>query len=94
MDRRRQVTGEAKKSLVQQFAHHSGDTGSADVQVALLTQRIEGLTDHLKDHRKDFNCRRSLLKMVGQRRRMLKYLRNHHEDRYVKLIQALNLRHI
>ena len=71
---------------------HEGDTGSADYQVALLTQRILHLTQHLGTHRKDFSSRRGLLKLVSQRRKMLDYLKVHSEERYQKLLQGLGLR--
>ena len=75
-----------------EFQLHEKDTGSADVQVALLTRRIEHLTEHLKTNRKDHSSRRGLLKMVAQRRSLLDYLSKTKEDRYKKLIDKLNLR--
>lgn len=81
-----------KQDLIQKYKLHTGDTGSPEVQVALLTQRIEGLTGHFKSHQKDFSSRRGLLKMVGQRKRLLAYLKGKSYDRYTKLIQALGLR--
>jgi small subunit ribosomal protein S15 len=75
------------------FQLHDKDTGSADVQVALLTRRIELLTEHLKTNRKDHSSRRGLLKMVAQRRSLLDYLSRTQLDRYKKLIDKLNLRH-
>jgi small subunit ribosomal protein S15 len=75
-----------------EFQLHEKDTGSADVQVALLTRRIEHLTEHLKSNRKDHSSRRGLLKMVAQRRSLLDYLSKTKEDRYKKLIDKLNLR--
>jgi small subunit ribosomal protein S15 len=71
---------------------HEGDTGSADYQVALMTQRIVHLTDHLGTHRKDFSSRRGLLRLVSQRRKLLDFLKAHSEDRYQKVIQGLGLR--
>ena len=78
---------------LKEFQLHDKDTGSADVQVALLTRRIEHLTEHLKTNRKDHSSRRGLLKMVAQRRSLLDYLSNTKADRYKKLIDKLNLRH-
>lgn len=75
------------------FQLHENDTGSADVQVALLTRRIEHLTEHLRTNRKDHSSRRGLLKMVAQRRSLLDYLSKTKADRYKKLIDRLNLRH-
>ena len=81
-----------KKIVVEQFRVHQTDTGSPEVQVALLSQRIEHLTEHFKVHVKDHHSRRGLLKLVGQRRRLLDYLRNLDFDRYQKLIQRLGIR--
>jgi small subunit ribosomal protein S15 len=78
---------------LKEFQLHDKDTGSADVQVALLTRRIEHLTEHLKINQKDHSSRRGLLKMVAQRRSLLDYLSNTKADRYKKLIDKLNLRH-
>jgi small subunit ribosomal protein S15 len=77
---------------LKEFQLHEKDTGSADVQVALLTRRIEHLTEHLRTNRKDHSSRRGLLKMVAQRRSLLDYLSKTKEDRYKKLIDKLNLR--
>jgi small subunit ribosomal protein S15 len=77
---------------LKEFQLHEKDSGSADVQVALLTRRIEHLTEHLKTNRKDHSSRRGLLKMVAQRRSLLDYLSKTKEDRYKKLIDKLNLR--
>ncbi len=74
------------------FRLHEGDTGSPDVQVALLTQRINHLTEHLSDHSKDFSSRRGLLRMVARRRKLLDYLATKDRERYQKLIQSLKLR--
>jgi small subunit ribosomal protein S15 len=79
-------------SSLQEFQLHEKDTGSADVQVALLTRRIEHLTEHLKTYRKDHSSRRGLLKMVAHRRSLLDYLSKTKVDRYKKLIDKLNLR--
>ena len=81
-----------KQLTIEQFRVHQTDTGSPEVQVALLSQRIEHLTEHFKVHVKDHHSRRGLLKLVGQRRRLLDYLRNLDFDRYQKLIQRLGIR--
>ena len=81
-----------KKSLIEQFRTHDGDTGSPEVQIALLTERINGLTDHFKTHAKDHHSRRGLLKLVGQRRRMLDYLKAKDAERYADLIRKLGIR--
>lgn len=81
-----------KAAVVAKFQKHEGDTGSSEVQVALLTERINQLTDHFKAHAKDHHSRRGLLKLVSQRRRQLDYLRNTEVGRYKALIEALGLR--
>jgi small subunit ribosomal protein S15 len=81
-----------KAEVVSKFQTHEGDTGSPEVQVALLTTRINYLTEHFRTHAKDFHSRRGLLKLVGQRRRLLDYLRASSVDRYRSLIGALNIR--
>ncbi|MBM08244.1 MAG: 30S ribosomal protein S15 [Magnetovibrio sp.] len=86
------ITVERKKNLLQEYAIKSGDTGSPEVQVAILTERINNLTEHLKSHKKDFHSRRGLLMMVGQRRRLLDYLNRKDNSRYENLINRLNLR--
>ena len=78
--------------IIKDFGSNESDSGSADVQVAILTERIKNLTDHLKIHKKDFGSRRGLLSMVGQRRNLLKYIKNKNEDRYLNLIKKLGLR--
>ena len=83
---------EGKEDVISQFQTHDGDTGSPEVQVALLTRRIQDLTQHLAEHKHDNHSRRGLLKMVGQRRRMLKYLNRTSPERYRALIAALGLR--
>jgi len=83
---------EAKKAIMAEFKLHDSDTGSPEVQVALLSFRIKSINEHLKVHKKDFHTRRSLLKMVGQRRRLLNYLQKKDVNRYRKLIKALGLR--
>jgi small subunit ribosomal protein S15 len=93
-DRRRSVAlqSEAKQEIIHQHQIHEQDTGSPEVQVALLTRQIADLTEHLKIHKKDFHSRRGLLKMVGQRRALLNYLRKKDAARYHKLINELGLR--
>lgn len=81
-----------KKTVIDTHARHEGDTGSPEVQVALLTARIEGLTEHFKVHKKDFHSRTGLLKMVGQRRNILNYLKSKDIQRYRALIEKLGLR--
>jgi len=81
-----------KAEIVEQYAIHPGDTGSPEVQVALLTARINGLRTHFDNHKLDHHSRRGLLRMVGERRRLLKYLRNNDDARYRALIQSLGLR--
>ena len=86
------ITAERKQALVQEYATKAGDTGSPEVQVAILSERINNLTDHLKAHSKDFHSRRGLLMMVGQRRRLLDYLRRKDVDEYRRILEELNLR--
>ncbi|WIW71892.1 MULTISPECIES: 30S ribosomal protein S15 [Anaerosinus] len=86
------LTQEAKQQLIEQYRVHEGDTGSPEVQIAILTARILYLTDHLKEHKKDHHSRRGLLKMVGHRRRLLNYLRTNDIERYRTIIAKLNLR--
>ena len=81
-----------KKEIISNFQTHEGDTGSPEVQVALLTERINHLTEHLKEHKKDNHSRRGLFKMVGQRRGLLKYLEKNDIERYRSLIEELGLR--
>lgn len=83
---------ETKLNIIQEYATHEGDTGSPEVQVSILTYRINHLNEHLKAHAKDFHSRRGLLKMVGQRRRLLNYLKSKDIERYRALIAKLNLR--
>ena len=85
-------TSEEKTKLIEKFKLHEGDTGSPEVQVALLTHRITYLTDHLKTHKKDHHSRRGLLKLVGQRRRLLNYVKNKDVQRYRNVIETLGLR--
>ena len=86
------LTKETKQELIGKFGREDGDTGSAEVQVALLTERINHLTDHLRTHRKDHHSRRGLLMLVGRRRRFLNYLQRRDLDRYRALIGELGLR--
>ena len=81
-----------KESVIQDFHRHSTDTGSPEVQIALLTTRIQQLTEHLKEHKHDEHSRRGLLKLVGQRRRHLNYLSHKDPDRYQEMLQRLGLR--
>jgi len=81
-----------KQEVIKKYATHDGDTGSPEVQIALLTERIAYLTDHFKLHAKDHHSRRGLLKLVGQRRRLLDYLRTKNIERYRKLISELGIR--
>ena len=86
------ITAERKQELIKEYAQKDGDTGSPEVQVAILTERIKNLTEHLQGHNKDFHSRRGLLVMVGQRRRLLDYLKRKDHGRYAELIQRLGLR--
>ena len=86
------ITADRKRDLITEYATKNGDTGSPEVQVAILSERINNLTEHLKTHQKDFHSRRGLLMMVGQRRRLLDYLRTKKSDRYDEMIQRLGLR--
>ncbi len=86
------ITAERKSELLKEYATKDGDTGSPEVQVAILSERINNLTDHLKTHKKDFHSRRGLLMMVGQRRRLLDYLKGKKVTRYEDLIKRLGLR--
>lgn len=83
---------EVKESLINEFRRHENDTGSPEVQIALLTQRINDLTEHLKVHRKDFHSRRGLYKLIGQRRGLLNYLERTDIERYRQVIERLRLR--
>ena len=84
---------EVKTKLITDYHRHDSDTGSPEVQIAILTGRIQQLTDHLRINKKDESCRRGLLKLVGQRRRMLAYLRKADYQRYLGVTESLNLRH-
>ena len=86
------ITQERKQELIKEFAIKEGDTGSPEVQVAILSERIKNLTEHLKSHDKDFHSRRGLLIMVGQRRRLLDYVKSKDQSRYESWITRLGLR--
>jgi small subunit ribosomal protein S15 len=86
------MTAERRAALIKDYATKTGDTGSPEVQVALLTERINSLTDHFKEHKKDNHSRRGLLKMVSQRRGLLDYLKSRDEARYQTLIKRLDIR--
>ena len=86
------LTAERKAELVEQFRQHENDTGSPEVQIAILTERIVYLTDHFKTHKKDHHSRRGLLQLVSQRRGLLDYLRRSDVDRYRNVIKALGIR--
>lgn len=86
------LTKEKKREIVKRFETHAGDTGSAEVQIALLTERIETLATHFDKHKKDNHSRLGLLKMVGKRRRLLNYLKSHKVDSYKIVIKELGLR--
>ena len=87
------IEKDKKQSIIEEYKTHEADTGSTEVQVAILTARIRALPEHMKGHKKDFHSRRGLLIMVGKRRRLLQYLRNKDFGRYQTLIQRLGLRH-
>ena len=86
------ITQERKTALIEQYGRKEGDTGSPEVQVSILTERIVNLTEHLKTHKKDFHSRRGVLIMVGQRRRLLDYLKSKNVERYQVIIKELGLR--
>ena len=86
------ITAVRKQEVIQSYATAHGDTGSPEVQVAILSERIRNLTEHLKTHKKDFHSRRGLLMMVGQRRRLLDYLKGKETARYERLVERLGLR--
>jgi small subunit ribosomal protein S15 len=86
------LSSEKKLSIIEEFQSHEKDTGSAEVQIAILSKRIDDLTEHLKVHKKDHHSRRGLLKMVGKRRRLLDYLKEKDVERYRDLIERLGLR--
>lgn len=86
------LTTERKQEIIDEYRVHPGDTGSPEVQIALLSERISYLTDHFKVHKKDHHSRRGLLKLVGQRRQLLNYLKRKNIDRYHTIIERLGLR--
>ncbi len=86
------LTQEQKREITEKYGHSEKDTGSAAVQIALLSEKIRELTDHLNVHRKDFSSQRGLRKMVGQRRRLMKYVKKHDLTAYKELIQSLGIR--
>ena len=86
------ITKNKKSDIIKDFGRNGKDSGSPNVQAAILTERIKNLTDHLKTHSKDFSTRRGLLTLVGKRRRVLDYIKNKNEDNYLKVIEALGLR--
>ena len=87
------VTKETKQKIIQTHARGENDTGSPEVQVSILTERIKNMTEHMKEHKKDKHSQRGLIRMVNRRRSLLKYLKNTSEDRYKTLIKTLGLRH-
>lgn len=91
-DDRLSITVERKQELIEEFRLHETDTGSPEVQIAILSERIGNLTEHFKTHKKDHHSRRGLLIMVNQRRRLLDYLRTHEVERYRSIISRLGLR--
>ena len=86
------ISAQRKNEIIKEFARHEGDTGSVEVQVAVLTERIKNLTEHFKSHKKDVSSRRGLLILVARRKRLLVYLKRTSEERYKKLIASLNLK--
>jgi len=86
------ITKEKKEELIKKFGQHEKDTGSCEIQIAILTERIKNLTEHLKRFKKDQSSRRGLLQLVAQRRKLLSYLRREDGERYKKIISALGLR--
>lgn len=86
------ITQDRKQALIEEFGRAPGDTGSPEVQIAIMTERISNLTEHMKHHRQDYHSRRGLLMMVGQRRRLLDYVKRQDVDRYQQLIQRLGIR--
>ncbi len=86
------LTPEKKKDIIVKYQQHEGDTGSPEVQIAILTTRINELTEHFKTHKKDHHSRRGLLKLVGRRRALLNYLKNNDVNRYRKIVSDLGMR--
>jgi small subunit ribosomal protein S15 len=87
------ISGETKNAVIEKHKRHDNDTGSPEVQIALLSERLNGLSEHFKTHKKDHHSRRGLLRLVSQRRRLLTYLKRDDLDRYQELIKSLGLRH-
>jgi small subunit ribosomal protein S15 len=85
------LPSDKKQTIIQKFATQKGDTGSPEVQIALLTAKVDKLADHLKQHNKDIHSRKGLLAMISKRRRLLQYLLNKDQDRYKQVVQELNL---
>lgn len=81
-----------KQEIIERYKLHENDTGSTEVQIAILTEKIKKLSDHLKEHKKDHSSRRGLLKMVGRRRKLLNYIKEKDYDKYLQLLETLNLR--
>jgi len=86
------ITPEKKQEIISKFARHDGDTGSPEVQIAILTERINNLTEHIKKHKKDLHSRRGLIGMVNKRRKLLNYLKRNNPDRYREILQILGIR--
>ncbi len=86
------ITAEKKEQIIKEFARKEGDSGSSEVQVAILTERIRNLTQHMNSHKKDYHTRRGLLMLVSNRRKLLSYLKNTDENKYLELIAKLGLR--
>ncbi|GHT26220.1 30S ribosomal protein S15 [Planctomycetales bacterium] len=86
------INRDEKKELIEKFKRSEGDTGSSEVQIAILTKKINLLTEHLKEHKRDYSGQRGLMKMVSRRRNLLDYLKNREPQRYVDVIQALGIR--
>ncbi|MBT7275082.1 MAG: 30S ribosomal protein S15 [Woeseiaceae bacterium] len=86
------LSSESKSEIIKEYSRGDKDTGSAEVQIAILTKRITELTEHFKEHKKDHHSRQGLLKMVSKRRKLLDYLKNDNQDRYAEIIKSLGLR--
>ncbi len=86
------ITAEKKQELIKKFALHENDTGSPEVQIAILTERIKNLTEHIKNNKKDLHSRRGLIAMVNKRRKLLNYLKRESEERYRKIMEELGIR--
>ncbi len=86
------ISVEKKQEIIKKFARHEGDTGSPEVQIAVLTERIKNLTEHIKANKKDVHSRRGLIGMVNKRRKLLRYLRDNYPERYQAIVEALGIR--